>query len=161
MSTALLVLLVAVLIASAVVAVFAFQAKNRRAQVMTRAGVGGAAAAKIPLIAKPDGAGSMSARVGAIAERFLPEGATSLDSNKALLQAGFESDSAPSIYALLRLFFALAVPGAMFAWGPHDTSTMMLLSGMTGIALGIIGPPAMLTRLGRLRQEKILRTITY
>jgi len=159
MSTALLVLLVAVLIGSAVAAVFAFQARNRRAQVMTRAGVGGAASVKIPLIAKPDGSGSVSARIGAVAERFLPEGAASVDSNQALLQAGFESDSAPPIYAMLRLVFALAVPGALFAWGPHDTSTMLLLSGVTGIALGIIGPPAMLTRLGRLRQEKIIRSI--
>src|SRR5207342_3593535 len=130
-------------------AVFAFQAKSRRAQVMTRAGVGGAAAAKVPLIARRDDRSSMSARLGAVAERFLPDGATSLDSNQALLQAGFESDSAPSIYALLRLLFALAVPGALFAWGPHDTSTMLLLSGAIGIALGIIGPPAILTRIGR------------
>ena len=96
----------------------------------------------------------MTARIGAVAERFLPDGATSLDSNQALLQAGYESQSAPSIYAMLRLVVALAVPGALFAWGPHDTSTMLLLSGMIGIALGIIGPPAMLTRLGRLRQEQ-------
>jgi tight adherence protein C len=114
---------------------------------------------KIPLMARPNGEGSVSARVGAIAERFLPEGAASLDSNRALVQAGFESPSAPAIYALLRLFFAVAVPGAMFAWGPHDTSMMLLLSGGTGIALGLMGPPAMLTRLGRLRQEKIIRSI--
>ena len=85
---------------------------------MTRAGVGGAAAVKIPLIAKPDGSGSMSARIGAVAERFLPEGATSLDSNQALLQAGFESQAAPAIYALMRLVVALGRPGGVVRVGP-------------------------------------------
>ena len=121
---------------------------------MTRAGVGGAAAAKIPLIAKP------GRTLEAFRARWRGRGAFSAERRNV---AGFESgaapgrlrvDAAPSIYALLRLLFALAVPGALFAWGPHDTSTMLLLSGAIGIALGIVGPPAMLTRLGRLRQEK-------
>ena len=55
MSTALLVLLVAVLIGVSRRGGLRVPGQDRRAQVMTRAGVGGAASVKIPLIAKPDG----------------------------------------------------------------------------------------------------------
>jgi tight adherence protein C len=83
----------------------------------------------------------------------------SADSGEALVQAGFESQSAPAIYALSRVASALLIPGAMFAFGPHDSSLMLLFSGAIGVALGLIAPSAILTRIRRLRQERIRHSI--
>jgi tight adherence protein C len=161
LSLPLLVLLVLILIGAVISALVAFQANRRRIQTLVRAGVIGTsgASAKIPLITLPDDRNSLSMRIGGIAERLLPDGAASADATQMLIQAGFESPAAPAIYALIRLITAFVVPGALFAWGPHDTSTMLLLSGTIGIMLGLIGPPAMLTRFRRLRQERIRRSI--
>jgi tight adherence protein C len=92
-------------------------------------------------------------------ERLLPEGAVASGSEKLLVQAGFESPAAGPIYASIRILSALFIPGAMFAWGPRDSSTMLLLSATVAIGLGLIAPPAILERLRRLRQERIRRSI--
>ena len=154
-----LIFLVLLLVAAVAFAISAYQSNRRRVEVLTRAGGVAAAPSRAPIITLRDSADSMTMRLGSTVERLLPEGAIASDSSELLVQAGFESPAAPSIYALLRLVSALVIPGAMFAWGPHDTSTMLLLSGGVGIALGVVAPPAMLARMQRLRQEKIRRSI--
>jgi hypothetical protein len=54
-------------------------------------------------------------RMGKVAERWLPEGAVSLDTSSQLIQAGFESPAAPVLYTMTRLVSALIIPGALFA----------------------------------------------
>jgi len=153
-----LIVLVVLLVFAVMVATGAFQANRRRVQLLTRAGGAAGDVARVPLITLPDAANTLSGRVGDVAKRLLPDGAISFESSELLLQAGFDSAAAPAIYALLRLISALVIPGAIFALGPHDTSTMVLLSGTIGISLGLITPPATLTRLRRLRQERIRRS---
>lgn len=158
LSTLLLVVLVMLLVGAVVVAIGAYQANARRAIALARAG-GGASAEAVPLITLPDDTNSFAMRMGKAAERWLPEGSVSLDVSSQLIQAGFESPAAPILYTVIRLVSALVIPGALFAWGPHDSSFMVLLSGAIGIALGLIGPPAMLERIRRLRQERIIHSI--
>jgi len=153
-----LVFLVALLVVAVAIGLGAFQANKRRVQVLSRAGYG-TAVGKIPSITLQDPNESLTARVGTVLERVLPEGAINVDANKLLVQAGFESSSAPALYAASRILAALVIPGAMFAWGPHDTTMMLVLSGGVGIALGLVAPPAILERLKRLRQERIRRSI--
>src|SRR5262245_10934203 len=153
-----LIFLVALLVVAVAIGLGAFQANKRRVEVLSRAGFG-AAVGRIPSITLRDPNESLSARVGTMLERVLPEGAINVDANKLLVQAGFESSSAPAMYAALRILSALVIPGAMFAWGPHDTTTMLVLSGSVGIALGLVAPPALLERMKRLRQERIRRSI--
>lgn len=160
MSISLLVLLVVLLIGSAVVAVGSYQATRRRAEVVTRAGgLTGASAKAVPLIAVPGTKPDLVTRLGEVAERFLPEGSTTTDSVKLLTQAGYQSQSAPAIYSAVRLICAIAIPGAAFAWGPRDSVTMVLISAVVGIGLGLLGPPAMVTRMARLRQDRIRKSI--
>lgn len=154
-----LIFLVVLLVIAVTIGLGALQANRRRVEVLTRAGFGGAGVAKIPSITLRDPNASVSARVGTVLERLLPEGAINVDANKLLVQAGFESSAAPAIYAALRILSALVIPGALFAWGPHDTTTMLLLSGTVGIALGLVAPPALLERMRRLRQERIRKSI--
>jgi tight adherence protein C len=76
-----------------------------------------------------------------------------------LVQAGFESPQAPAIFALIRLVSALGLPGLAFALGPKDSTTMLIVSGGIGIALGLGGPSAVLSRLQRRRQDRIRKSI--
>ena len=160
LSTLLLLVLVMMLVGAVVVAVGAYQANARRAIALARAGgVAATSTDAIPLITLPDDSSSVAMRMGKVAERWLPEGAVSLDTSSQLIQAGFESPAAPVLYTMTRLVSALIIPGALFAWGPHDSSFMVLLSGAIGIALGLVAPPALLERMRRLRQERIIRSI--
>jgi tight adherence protein C len=159
LSSLLLVVLVMLLVSAVVVAIGAYQANARRAIALARAGGGAGSVDAVPLITLPDDSSSVAMRMGKVAERWLPEGAVSLDVSSRLIQAGFESPAAPVLYTVIRLVSALIIPGALFAWGPHDSSFMVLLSGAIGIALGLIGPPAMLERIRRLRQERIIHSI--
>jgi len=148
------------LVGAVVVAVGAYQANARRAIALARAGGAAASSADaIPLITLPDDSNSVAMRMGKVAQRWLPEGAVALDTSSQLIQAGFESPAAPVLYTMTRLVSALIIPGALFAWGPHDSSFMVLLSGAIGIALGLVAPPALLERMRRLRQERIIRSI--
>ena len=160
LSTLFLVILVMLLVGAVVVAIGAYQANTRRAIALARAGGAGVASPNaVPLITLPDDGNSVAMRVGKVAERWLPEGAVSLDTSSQLIQAGFESPAAPVLYTVIRLVSALIIPGALFAWGPHDSSFMVLLSGAIGIALGLVAPPALLERIRRLRQERIIKSI--
>lgn len=159
LSTLFLVILVMLLVGAVVIAIGAYQANARRAIALARAGGAGPAGEAVPLITLPDDTNNLAMRVGKVAGRWLPEGAVSLDTSSQLIQAGFESPAAPILFTTIRLVSALVIPGALFAWGPHDSSLMVLLSGAIGIALGLVAPPAMLERIRRLRQERILKSI--
>src|SRR5262245_10404993 len=155
-----LIILVVLLVGSVGVAIASYQANRSRIATLARAGGGRSALAdKVPLITLPDATNSWAVRISETAERLLPEGAMGADSGELLVQAGFESPSAPAIYALTRVASALLIPGAMFAFGPHDSSLMLLFSGAIGVALGLIAPSAILTRIRRLRQERIRHSI--
>jgi tight adherence protein C len=154
-----LVLLVVVLVAAVSTAAVAYQGNRRRARVLTRTGLTGAGVSNVPLISVTGAKNTASVRLGEMASRFLPEGATSSDAQRILVQAGFESEAAVSIYGLVRFAAALAIPAALFAWGLSSGTLMMILSVVVGVALGIIGPPAVIARMARLRGERIRKAI--
>jgi tight adherence protein C len=159
MSTLMLVLLVVVLVTSVVAAIGALQASKRRTETLSRVRGIDPTLAKVPLITLKDPESTLSARFGRLAERLLPTTSGAETTSSALVQAGFESPEAPAIFALIRLISALAVPGAMFAWGPTDSSLMLVVSGGIGIALGLGGPSAILSRLQSNRQDRIRKSI--
>jgi tight adherence protein C len=160
MSILMLVLLVVVLVTSVVTAIGSVQASRRRNETLLRVrGVDPSIAAKVPLITLKDPKTTLSARFGRFAERLLPTTSGTESTANALVQAGFESPDAPAIFAFIRLVSALAVPGAMLAWGPTNSSMMLILSGSIGIALGLGGPSAILSRMQANRQDRIRKSI--
>jgi tight adherence protein C len=160
MSILMLVLLVVVLVTSVVAAIGSLQASRRRADTLSRVrGTDATIGARVPLITLKDPETTVSARFGRLAERILPTTSGADATSNALVQAGFESPDAPAIFALLRLVSALVVPGAMFMWGPTDSSLMLVLSGGIGIALGLGGPSAILSRMQSNRQDRIRKSI--
>jgi tight adherence protein C len=154
-----LVFLVVLLVIAVSTAAIAYQGNRRRARVLTRTGLTGGGVSNVPLIAAAGAKDKVSVRLGEIAERFLPQGALSNDAQRLLVQAGFESESAGSVYGLIRFGCAFGIPAALFAWGLHSGTLMMLLSVVVGIGLGLIGPPAVLARMARLRGERIRKAI--
>jgi tight adherence protein C len=160
MSIVMLVLLVIVLITSVIAAIGALQASRRRSETLLRVRGGDAVlGGKVPLITLKDPDTTISARLGRLAERILPTTSGAEATSSTLVQAGFESPDAPAIFALIRLVSALAVPGALLAWGPTDSALMLVVTGGIGIALGLGGPPAILSRLRSSRQDRIRKSI--
>jgi tight adherence protein C len=160
MTYLMLVLLVGLLVTAVVGAIGALQLSKRRAETLSRVRGGDAAIGqRIPLITLKDPDSGFSARLGRLAERVLPTTDGAEATSMALVQAGFESPEAPAIFALIRLISALAIPGAMFAWGPTDSSMMLVLMGGIAIALGLGGPSAILSRLQTRRQDRIRKSI--
>lgn len=155
-----LVLLVVVLVLAVLGAMAALQANKRRLEILARAGgPESALAAKIPLITLKDPDQGFAARLAGIAERLLPAGTTADTNDELLIRAGFESPNAPAVYALIRMVSALAVPGLMFAVSAHSTTTWLVLSGVIGIGAGLLGPPAVLSRLTERRKQRIRHSI--
>jgi len=156
----LLVGLVFLLFTAVIAALGSYQANKRRIELVERAGGGGGTlATKVPLIAIKGPQDSVSGRLAALVERIVPVTASSDAADMALVQAGFESPQAPAIFALIRLVSALGLPGLAFALGPKDSTTMLIVSGGIGIALGLGGPSAVLSRLQRRRQDRIRKAI--
>lgn len=161
MPTSLLLVGLVVLLFTAVVAALgSFQANKRRLEVLARAGVADPSmTTKVPLLAVKDPNEGFAAKLAALTEKVLPTGTASDSTDSMLLQAGFEAPQAPAIFALIRLVSALAIPGLMFAFGPHDSTLMLVLSGGIGIALGLGLPSAVLSRLQGRRQDRIRKSI--
>lgn len=156
----LLVGLVFLLFTAVIAALGSFQANKRRIELLERAGgMDSALAAKVPLIAIKDQQDTLSGRLAGMVERLLPVSATTDSADMMLVQAGFESSQAPAIFALIRLVSALAIPGLAFALAPKDSTTMLIVAGGIGIALGLGAPSAVLSRLQRRRQDRIRKSI--
>lgn len=76
-----------------------------------------------------------------------------------LIQAGFESPSAPAVYFLLRTSSMVLLPLAAVLLIPRTQFLLYVLTIGVGAFLGMILPVAMLDRFVRLRQERIKKSV--
>jgi tight adherence protein C len=76
-----------------------------------------------------------------------------------LIQAGFESASAPAIYFLVRVSSMVLLPLLALLVIPRTQFMLFVASLGLGVFLGMIFPVAMLDRLVRLRQDRIKRSV--
>ena len=76
-----------------------------------------------------------------------------------LIQAGFESPSAPAFYFLFRVSSMVLLPLVALVVIPRTQFTLFVMSMALGVFLGMILPVAMLDRLVRLRQDSIKRSV--
>jgi tight adherence protein C len=76
-----------------------------------------------------------------------------------LIQAGFESPSAPAFYFLARISSIVLLPLIAFLIVPRTQFLIFVLSMATGVFMGMIFPVAMLDRLVRLRQTRITKSV--
>jgi len=76
-----------------------------------------------------------------------------------LIQAGFESTTAPAVYFLFRISSMVLLPVIALILIPRTQFILFVASMGVGVFLGMIFPVAMLDRLVRLRQDKIKRSV--
>lgn len=76
-----------------------------------------------------------------------------------LIQAGFESPSAPAIYFLVRVSAMVLLPLAAMVIIPRTQFALYVMTLALGVFLGMIFPVAMLDRLVRLRQERVKKSV--
>ena len=137
---------------------YAISAQRRRLRVLSRAEGGRTVGEGAPVLVADPG-DSASARFGDWARAKLPDVLVDEENNESLLQAGFESPAAPAIYGLVRLVAAIGIPLLMFTVAPRDSTMMFVAVLGIGIALGLGGPAAVLSRLRTNRQDRIRRSI--
>ena len=76
-----------------------------------------------------------------------------------LIQAGFESPTAPAVYFLLRISSVVLLPLLALLIIPRTQFLLWVLTIGFGVFLGMIFPMAMLDRLVRLRQDRIKKSV--
>jgi tight adherence protein C len=76
-----------------------------------------------------------------------------------LIQAGFESATAPAIYFLFRVSSMVLLPVTALIVIPRTAFTIFVMTLGLGAFIGMILPVAMLDRLVRLRQDRIKRSV--
>ena len=76
-----------------------------------------------------------------------------------LIQAGFESTSAPAIYFLVRISSMVLLPLIAMIVIPRTQFMLFVMTLALGVFLGMIFPVAMLDRLVRLRQERVKKSV--
>ena len=76
-----------------------------------------------------------------------------------LIQAGFESTSAPAIYFLARISSMVLLPVLAILIIPRTQFTLFVMTLALGVFLGMIFPVAMLDRLVRLRQDRVKKSV--
>ena len=76
-----------------------------------------------------------------------------------LIQAGFESPSAPAFYFLTRISSMVLLPLIAILVIPRTQFLLFVMTLLLGVFLGMIFPVAMLDRLVRLRQDRIKKSV--
>jgi tight adherence protein C len=76
-----------------------------------------------------------------------------------LVQAGYDGDFAPLFYTTTRVAAAVLLPLAAFTLGPQSKLRTLMILVMLAIAIGAIGPRALLDRLVANRRDRIRRSI--
>jgi tight adherence protein C len=76
-----------------------------------------------------------------------------------LVQAGFESATAPAMYFLVRTTSTVLLPLLALLLIPRTQFLLFVMTIGVGIFLGFIFPMAMLDRLVRLRQDRIKKSV--
>jgi tight adherence protein C len=76
-----------------------------------------------------------------------------------LVQAGFESTTAPAVFFLVRGVAALAFPAVAILVIPRTAFLLWVSSFVLAVFIGLIAPMAVLDRLVQIRQERIRRSV--
>ena len=152
------IVMVVIAVMSVAVALYTAVVASRRRTVLERAVEGGAAwGDRSAIIATTAAAPSESllTKIG----RSLP---TSWTDDAAiqhkLVQAGYESNTAPLTYAALRVACLIVIPGLTLLAFPGPILSMMMY-GLGSAAIALVIPRGMLDRRVRQRQERIRRSL--
>lgn len=102
---------------------------------------------------------SSQSRVRERLESWAKQREESEELQNKLIQAGFESASAPAIYFLARISSMVLLPLIAMMVIPRTQFMLFVMTLVVAVFLGMIFPVAMLDRLVRLRQERIKKSV--
>jgi tight adherence protein C len=155
----LLITLIVVLVGAVSAGAYAVQSNRRRVQVLGRAD-GRVLAPDAPILVLKDPNATIGSRVGAWLGERVPDSLVDDQKNSTtLLHAGFESAAAPVLYSTIRIGSLVALPLLAFTFGPRGSSSSLLLTVVLALAIGAMGPPAMIARMARLRQDRLRKSV--
>ncbi len=101
------------------------------------------------------GGGKLRARL----EEMAKQRATDAEMQSKLVQAGFDSATAPAVLFLVRIAAFVLIPAVAFAFVPRSEYLLLVATVVVGVFTGFILPVALLDRFVRLRQERIRRSV--
>ena len=152
------ILMVVVAVMAVAVAAYVALSDSRRRTVVERAMDGGAAwgGGRAAVIATE---GANKAPLSTRLAQFVPR--SWIDDSAmetTLIQAGYDSPTAPLTYAVSRMACLLALPALAILAFP-DSMFSMVVAGVAGAMFGFILPRGYIARRARLRQERLRRSL--
>jgi tight adherence protein C len=128
--------------------------RQRRALIRRAAGT-----LDVPSVVRREARSAGARRVDWLAARVPAQLGTGTTTASQLVHAGWDGTLAPSIYALSRVVSALGIPLLVAAVVPRDDALLYPLSLVLAVSVGLLAPPAVLSRAVTARQEVIRRGI--
>jgi tight adherence protein C len=158
----LLIILIWAGIGGVALAVWLWLRENSRQEVVERAisgqGVGGSQAPPLRILRPTTGiaGGSFTEKVLRRAPSVWSENASI---QQQLVQAGYDNQSAPAIYAIARVASVVALPLLLLLVFAGSTLLQTFVIGVAAALIGLILPVGYVVRAVRVRQDKIRRSL--
>lgn len=150
-----LILLIVLIVGAVSALVYVFQASRERKEVLSRVD-GGAMGMQLPATILRQPEESATARLGEWLAERMPSALTDNEGTATkLVHAGFDGDTAPVVYAAIRLVCGILFPTLVFVVAPGTTMQAALLRVTVALLVGVLGPPAVLDRLVENRRQRI------
>ena len=153
-----LIFLLGFFVLAVIVGGAALIANAQRRAVLARAGVGDDPSSSA-IVLKPVREQKSRGLRQWVVETFPVQTADDAASQEKLVQAGFDTPTAPATYFFLRVVSFVMLPVLAFAFGPRSSYFAWVFSVGAALFCGWIIPMGVLDRLIRQRQERIRRSV--
>jgi tight adherence protein C len=154
-----LIIFLAVIVLAVVVGGSALIAAAQRRAVLARAGVSEDGTSGSTLVLRPVRDTQSRGLRQWLMDTFPGPTGEDLQSQEKLVQAGFDTPTAPATYFFSRVVSFVILPVLAIAFGPRTSFFVYVLSIGFAVFAGWIIPMGFLDRLVRQRQEKIRRSV--
>ena len=154
-----LIIFLAVIVLAVVVGGSALIAAAQRRAVLARAGVSEEGGTGSTVVLRPVRDAQARGFRQWVMDTFPGPTGEDLQSQEKLVQAGFDTPTAPATYFFSRVVSFVILPVLAIAFGPRNSFFVYVLSIGFAVFAGWIMPMGFLDRLVRQRQEKIRRSV--
>ena len=154
-----LIIFLAVIVLAVVVGGSALIAAAQRRAVLARAGVSEEGGTGSTIVLRPVRDAQARGFRQWVMDTFPGPTGEDLQSQEKLVQAGFDTPTAPATYFFSRVVSFVILPVLAIAFGPRNSFFVYVLSIGFAVFAGWIMPMGFLDRLVRQRQEKIRRSV--
>jgi tight adherence protein C len=154
-----LILLLVVIVLAVIVGGAALIGSIQRRAVLARAGVGEDGLSNSTVVLRPARDSQSRGLRQWLLDTFPGPTAEDAASQEKLVQAGFDTPTAPATFFFARVVSFVILPVLAIAFGPRNTFFVYALSVGFAVFAGWIIPMGFLDRLVRQRQERIRRSV--